>query len=509
MKTIAQRIEDLIVYAEKYLFLSIEDRAFARNQLLELFQVEPDLDYVGKEITPVEKITEPLIEYAINNGITEEGTEQRFETKILGLVTPSPSSVAQKFITMHYKQGSEKATKYLYEMSINNRYIRMNDIKRNIFWSVKGKRGPIGITINLSKPEKDPKQVLAERTATTKKYPKCMLCMENLGFCGTATYPARQTLRAIPLKLFGEPWHMQYSPYVYYDQHCIVFNDKHVPMKISENTIARLIEFVAQFPKYFLGSNADLPIVGGSILSHDHYQGGSKVLPMLKAPFRKIFTRHENIEIGIKDWYNSVITIRGDANLRYRMVKKASTIIDAWRSYSDEEADIMCETDGMRHNTVTPIAYRVGKKYYIDLILRNNRTDEKHPFGIFHPTEDMHNIKKEAIGLIEAMGLFILPGRLKKELQELMVELQKEKPNLERIARDPVLSKHFDMLVQIMADKGAGLSEEEARQAVIDKVSETCFKILECTAVFKNTKKGRQDFVRFMDVVVERTERVS
>lgn len=499
MEEVALRIEDLLCYGAEKLGLSVEDKAYARNQLLELFQVEPAFKD-GNLPEDMSELIEELTDYALDNGICEDGEEVRFETRLMGLITPSPSSVVYRYNEVYRQEGIRSATKYLYNLSVDNFYIRLKDIRKNLCWYAKGKKGRIAITINLSKPEKDPKQVLAEKQFTGRKYPMCMLCMENIGFCGTATLPARQTLRHIPVTLNGEPWHMQFSPYLYYDEHIIVFNEKHLPMQITDKTPVRLLSFVRRYPFYFLGSNADLPIVGGSILSHDHYQGGRKVLPMFSRGYRKIYYTNEEVNVGVKDWYNSVVTLRGkDPD---EVAKKAATVIDVWKTYSDPENDVIAESNGVRHNTVTPVAYYKDGYYVFDLILRNNRTDEAHPFGIFHPTEDMHNIKKEAIGLIEAMGLFILPGRLKGELGALMTELTKEKPDLEMISKDEKLSKHFNMFVQIMADHGTGLTPEKAQEVVLEAVNKVCFRILECTAVFKNDKKGKDGMERFIRAVV-------
>lgn len=499
MNGTVKTIEDLLLYAENELGLCAEDKAYARNQLYELFQVEPE--ECTPEVRPLEEMTDELVCYGIEHGIAEEGTELRFETRILGLVTPSPGEVVMKFDALKENRGAAAATDYLYNLSVKNNYIRINDIRRNICWYAEGKKGQIAVTINLSKPEKDPKQVLAEKAFKGKKYPKCLLCIENIGFCGTPVHPARQTLRIVPVTLNGEGWHMQYSPYVYYDEHCIVFRDKHVPMKITDLTFVRLLEFVEQYPDYFLGSNADLPIVGGSILAHDHYQGGKKVLPMFFTGLRKMYEVKNGVAVGVRDWYNSVVTVKGKD--RNAVALKAAVIAAAWKDYTDESADVICATGEERHNTVTPVASFDGVEFTLDLILRNNRTDEKHPFGIFHPTEDMHNIKKESIGLIEAMGLFILPGRLKNELYELMKEMRKEKPDLERIFGDEKLSKHSVLIVQAMADKGTALGEEEARNAILDRVNDVCFRILECTAVFKNDERGEAAFDRFMSVVTD------
>ena len=500
MDGIQKLIEDLILYAEKTMNPYQEDMIYARNQLCDLFGIVPEEDVKGDE-RPLEEILEDFDEYALENGLIEEGEEVRYETKIMSYVTPSPGLVVKTFNDLYIRRGAFRAAQYFYNVSIKSNYIRMGDIAKNIVWYAEGEKGQIAITINLAKPEKDPKQVLAEKQFKGKKYPKCMLCLENLGYPGSLVHPARQTLRIIPVPLAGEDWHMQYSPYLYYDEHCIVFNDKHVPMQITEKTPRRLLDFTDFMPSYFLGSNADLPIVGGSILAHDHYQGGRKVLPMFKAVPRRMYESLNGVTVEVRDWYNSVVSVKGrDAE---PVAKRAAEIIEAWRNYDDESVGILSHTGDTPHNTVTPVGTRNDGIYCIDLILRNNRTDEKHPFGIFHPTENMHNIKKEAIGLIEAMGLFILPGRLKRELQALMAELREKKPDLEKIFKDPDLAKHAGMFAQIMADKGTGLDKDESRNAVLGKVNEICLKTLECTAVFKNTPEGMAAFDRFMDAIVK------
>ncbi len=494
-------IENLIFYAKKNLDLGLEDSVYARNQLLELFQVEPS-EEKGENVSNFqEEILNPLVEYALENGLTEEGTDVRFETKIMGLVTPSNGLVVKNFLSYYEDEGVETATAYLYRISVNSNYIRLCDIKKNICWYAEGDKGDIGITINLSKPEKDAKQVLFEKNFKGKKYPKCMLCLENLGFCGTVSHPARQTLRAIPITLCGEKWHVQYSPYVYYDEHCIAFSDEHRPMSITDKTFVRLVDFVDAFPNYFLGSNADLPIVGGSILSHEHYQGGKKVLPMFSRPQRKIFYNSGTASIGIKDWYNSVVTIKGTD--KQEVISLSCKVLEFWREYSDDKVGILSHTGEERHNTVTPIASMKDDIYCIDIILRNNRTDEKHPFGIYHPTEDMHNIKKEGIGLIEAMGLFILPGRLKGEISKVIDILGQKQIDFQSVNADETLNKHIGLIAQISATKGLAIDKKQALDAVIDYINQTCVKILECTAVFKNTKEGQTAFEKFIKALLK------
>ncbi len=493
MPNINKHIENLLYYAKDKLGLGFEDTIYAKNQLLDLFKAENAFELADRADLQTE-ILDPMVEYAIEKALITAEDALRFETKIMGLVTPAPSIVIDEFGDL-YNVSPADATDYLYSLSVNSNYIRVNDIKKNIRWMTEGENGEVGITINLAKPEKDPKQVLAEKNQPADKYPKCMLCLENLGFAGTVSHPARQTLRYVPITLNGENWHLQYSPFVYYDEHCIALSDKHIPMKIDENSFARLLDFVSAFPKYFMGSNADLPIVGGSILSHDHYQGGKKVLPMFYRPLKKQLSNISDATVGIRDWYNSVVHIA--SRNKFRALELADRIYKKWQAYTDESVGIFAYTNAP-HNTVTPIASINQKgEYCLDLILRNNRTDEKHPFGIYHPTEDMHNIKKEGIGLIEAMGLFILPGRLKGEINDIISLLAAGNIDFREINENPRLSKHFNMIVQLANDLGA-CDKKTARDAVINYVNRTCIKILECTAVFKNDKQGELAFDKFL-----------
>ena len=501
-KDVARLIDLLVNYGREKLDLCLEDAVYARNQLGELFGVV--MGDMRKE-TPedVQTVIDALTEEGKRLGLTEDGAEMRFEAKLFGYVTASPGYVRRSFMRRKMSTGIESATEYLYQLCIDNRYIRMADIRKNILWYADGPKGKIGVTINLSKPEKDNKQVAAERNATQNKYPKCMLCLENLGFPGTATHPARQTLRIVPIDLAGEHWHMQYSPYSYYPEHIIVFSDEHRPMAVTPTTFVRLLDFVELLPHYFLGSNADLPIVGGSILSHDHYQGGSKVLPMLHAPVRKTYRVEKGFKISVKDWYNSVVSVTGPSKSKVALA--CAKILALWRSYTDAEVGVYSHTGDFPHNTITPIAMvDADGNYNVDLILRNNRTDEAHPDGIFHPTKDMHHIKKEGIGLIEAMGMFILPGRLKRELgaaEQILTAGQE--PDYAALREDPAVGKHADMIRQIGEKYGYSLSADEAHKRVKEAVNEVCLNILECTAVFKNDEKGAAAFERFMAQVVE------
>lgn len=494
MKEISNIIEDLLLYAEDKMDLGLEDSMYARNQLLELFEVEPGTRK-GEAKELQKDILDSLINYAINEKMISVGDEIRFESKIMGLVTPSAGLVARTFEEYKDCLNIKAATDYLYKISVASNYIRLCDIRKNICWFTQGDYGKVGVTINLSKPEKDPKQVLAEKNFKGNKYPKCLLCLENLGFQGTLTHPARQTLRTVPIELNEEKWHLQYSPYVYYDEHCIAFSDEHAPMKISPVTFARLLDFVEIFPDYFIGSNADLPIVGGSILAHEHYQGGKKVLPMFSRPLREVAFSNEGVAVGIKDWYNSVVTIKGkDKN---KVQKTANIIWEKWIDYTDESVGIIAYTED-RHNTITPIASMQNDEYVLDLILRNNRTDEKHPFGIFHPTEDMHNVKKEGIGLIEAMGLFILPGRLKCEVMEMIEILVSGNVDFASLEENSEIRKHMGLLAQISIENEEKLTREKAQNLILGKIEKICLKILECTAVFKNNAEGQSAFRKFL-----------
>lgn len=491
---IGNLIDDLILYADKNLGLYDEDAIYARNQLFDLLRTAPG-DRAGEE-KPLSDILDPIIDYALDSGIIRGGEELRFETKLMGIVTPAPSVVIERFEERARIDGSKNATSYLYDLSVKNKYIRLEDISRNIRWYADGDKGRIGITINLSKPEKDNKQVAAEKNSSAVKYPKCMLCLENIGFAGTATHPARQNLRFVPVDLDGEAWHMQFSPYMYYDEHVIVFSDEHRPMAVTDKTFKRLLDFVDVYPHYFLGSNADLPIVGGSILSHDHYQGGKKVLPMFLADFRKKYVSEPDFTVGIKDWYNSVVTVKGTN--KSRVLETCSEVLKRWRDYSDESVGVLSHTGEVPHNTITPIATKWGNEYCVDMILRNNRTDEAHPDGIFHPTADMHNIKKEGIGLIEAMGLFILPGRLKKEIMRMIELLGGEKIDFAALNEDAEMSKHLGLIAQIAAKYGNGLTREFSQKCIIECIDDVCLRILDCTAVFKSDEAGQKAFDAFM-----------
>lgn len=501
---IKKHIANLVEYAISEMELDKYDAIFAHNALLDLFKLDTP-STASKKLPEFQTgIIDPIIDYAVENNFCADNERILFETKVMGLVTPATSVVIKNFDAIAANDGIQEATDYLLNIGIKSNYIRNVDIAKNIKWDAKGEFGDLVITINLSKPEKDNKQVALERSLPQTGYPKCVICLENLGFAGTIAKNARQTLRVIPMYLNEEEWFLQFSPYVYFDNHCLAISENHHPMEINDKTFIRLFDFVEMFPHYFIGSNSDLPIVGGSILSHEHYQGGSKVLPMFNRPTRKTFgsQRYENVKISILDWYNS--TIKLSSMNRNQLQDVANAILINWRNYTDKNVGIHAKTGNTPHNTITPIASWSDEfGYELYLILRNNRTDEKHPYGIFHPTEDMHNIKKEGIGLIEAMGVFILPGRLNKEMKLIEDILTgKEKINFAAFAKDDhILSKHLGMIAQLTNDHGTELDEETAEKHVKQYINTTCEKILNCTAVFKNDEAGQKAFAKFLATV--------
>lgn len=423
---ITENINTLVNYGIAAGLLAENDRIYTINKLLELFGVD---DYDASESATIivnpaefdlEGLLKQMLDYAAEKGILSDDSivyRDLFDTKIMGMLVPRPSEVICQFQKLYDEKGAKAATDWYYTFSQNTDYIRRYRIARDRKWKADTEYGEMDITINLSKPEKDPKAIAAAKNAKQSGYPKCQLCMENEGYAGRVNHPARQNHRIIPVTIQGNQWGFQYSPYVYYNEHCIVFNSKHIPMKIEHDTFVKLFHFVEQFPHYFVGSNADLPIVGGSILSHDHFQGGNYEFAMAKAPIEKEFTvkGFEDIAAGIVKWPMSVIRLsHKDYN---RIIELADVILAKWRGYTDESAFIFAETDGEPHNTITPIARKRGENYELDLVLRNNITTEEHPLGVYHPHAELHHIKKENIGLIEVMGLAVLPSRLKSELE--------------------------------------------------------------------------------------------
>ncbi|MDE6181695.1 MAG: UDP-glucose--hexose-1-phosphate uridylyltransferase, partial [Eubacteriales bacterium] len=435
-------IESLIKYALEKELIEKEDIIFTRNKLLELFLLEDYKIEENNEIYPLEEILKAMIDYALSKGILENDTlnnRDLFDTKIMGLLTPRPSEVIKKFWEL-YKNSPEQATDYYYNFSQATDYIRKYRIEKDKKWKFETEYGTLDITINLSKPEKDPKDIMLQKNTVSSSYPKCLLCKENEGYKGGISHPARQNHRIIPITINNEEWGFQYSPYVYYNEHSIAFKFEHKPMKIEKNTFVKLLDFVKLFPHYFIGSNADLPIVGGSILSHDHYQGGRYNFALAKSDFEQTFEipNYKDIKLGIIKWPMSVLRLEGKDTKR--LIELSDKILNLWKNYSDETVGIYAFTEQTPHNTITPIVRKNNEYYQVDLVLRNNITSEKHPLGVFHPHNELHNIKKENIGLIEVMGLAVLPSRLKDEMEEVKAYILENK----NLKENELLSKHSE-----------------------------------------------------------------
>ena len=493
---IEESIAKLVQYGMEQGLLQEEDRIYAINRILEVLKLD---DYQEQEQVPehpdLEETLNELLDYAAEKGLMEHNSvvyRDLFDTKLMDCLMPRPSEVTAKFRELYQKSPVE-ATDYFYKLSQDSNYIRRYRIKKDMRWSVPSPYGDIDISINLSKPEKDPKAIAAAKLAKQSGYPKCLLCKENVGYAGRVNHPARQNHRIIPLKINGTDWGFKYSPYVYYNEHCIVFNFEHIPMKIERATFVKLFDFIKLFPHYFIGSNADLPIVGGSILSHDHYQGGHYTFAMAKAPIEQHFMipGYEDVEAGIVKWPLSVIRIR--SGNEKRLIDLAEHVLECWRGYTDEAAFVFAETDGEPHNTITPIARKVGDTFELDLALRNNITTEEYPLGVYHPHAEYHHIKKENIGLIEVMGLAILPARLKEEM-ELLAEYLVEKKDVRSCE---ALEKHADW-----AEKIVPLHPELNADNVMDILKEEIGKVfvgvLEDAGVYKCTEEGRKAFARFL-----------
>lgn len=495
---IQEYIRKLTAYGMMTGLVPEEDEIYTVNRLLELF----GLDEIGEEKEPVTvceeelpEILEGMLDYAYEAGLmAENGVVYRdlFDTKIMSLLLPRPSEVIREFKEL-YEEDPRKATDFYYKFSCDSDYIRRYRIKKDMKWVAPTEYGDLDITINLSKPEKDPKAIAAAKTAKQSGYPKCLLCRENEGYAGRVNHPARQNHRIIPVTIQGDTWGFQYSPYVYYNEHCIVFNGKHVPMKIKHNTFCKLFDFVKQFPHYFVGSNADLPIVGGSILSHDHFQGGHYEFAMAKAPVERSFTVRgfEDVETGVVKWPMSVLRL-GSTDTD-RIIALADRILEKWRGYTDEAAFIFAETDGEPHNTITPIARKRGDKYELDLVLRNNITTKEHPLGVYHPHANLHHIKKENIGLIEVMGLAVLPARLKGEMEQL-----KEAVLAGRDLRsDEALAKHADWADEFRG-KYDRIDSSNIDGIVEKEIGLVFMQVLADAGVYKRTEEGQEAFDRFI-----------
>ena len=474
------------------------ERTYTTNLLLEIFKEDDyeDVSIEGEELD-LEQILKELLDEAVARGLVEDSVVFRdlFDTKLMNCLLPRPAQV-QKTFWEEYEKSPETATEFFYKFSQDSDYIRRYRVKKDMKWKVDSPYGEIDITINLSKPEKDPKAIAAAGAAKESSYPKCQLCMENEGYAGRANHPARETHRIIPITINDSRWGFQYSPYVYYNEHCIVFNGQHVPMKIDRAAFVKLFDFVKQFPHYFLGSNADLPIVGGSILSHDHFQGGNYTFAMAKAPIEIPVTipGYEDVEAGIVKWPLSVLRIRHADEKR--LIDLADHVLQAWRGYTDEDAFIYAETDGTPHNTITPIARKKGDMYELDLTLRNNITTEEHPLGVYHPHAQYHNIKKENIGLIEVMGLAVLPSRLKEELEILADYIVEGKD----IRSNEKIAKHADWTDSFLP-KYDSITKDNVMDILKEETGIVFTHVLEDAGVYKCTEEGRRAFMRFIETL--------
>lgn len=498
---IIDNIKELVEYAVEKGLIEKEDSIYAANQLMEVLKVD-DYNLEGQNVSiketnrKIEEILDEINDYAYEKKlIAENGPVYRdlFDTKIMGCLTPLPSTII-KIFREYYEVLPKKATDYFYELSKASNYIRTERVNKDLKWKTSTEYGELDITINLSKPEKDPKAIAAAKNAVQSGYPKCLLCKENEGYAGRINYPARQNHRVIPIVLNGNEWGLQYSPYVYYNEHCIVFNGEHIPMTINRETFSKLLDFIEQFPHYFIGSNADLPIVGGSILSHDHFQGGQYRFAMEMAPVERTFQirRFKEVKAGIVKWPMSVIRI---ASLhKEKLVEAADHILNIWRGYSDEEAFIFAKTDQELHNTITPIARMKDGMYELDLVLRNNITTKEHPLGVYHPHNNLHHIKKENIGLIEVMGLAVLPARLKHEMEALadLIIIKQDFSNNQELA------KHKEWVDELLTHY-TKIDKENIMNILQEEIGKVFTRVLEDAGVFKRDKNGMGYFRKFTD----------
>lgn len=500
VKMIQDSIKKLVEYGLLTGLLEKEDKIYTINRLLELFELD-ELEDGGEDaavtVEDLEAILKEMLDYACEKGLTQDSVVYRdlFDTKIMGLLTPRPSEVIRAFRDK-YASDPKEATDYFYKLSRDTDYIRRYRIAKDQKWISSTKYGDLDITINLSKPEKDPKAIAAAKNAKQSGYPKCLLCWENEGYAGRVNHPARQNHRIIPVTINGSDWGFQYSPYVYYNEHCIVFNSQHIPMKIEHDTFCKLFDFVKQFPHYFVGSNADLPIVGGSILSHDHFQGGNYEFAMAKAPIERVFTVQgfTDVDAGVVKWPMSVIRISHENPAR--LIALADVILEKWRGYSDESAFIFAETDGEPHNTITPIARKRGEKFELDLVLRNNITTEEHPLGVYHPHAKLHHIKKENIGLIEVMGLAVLPARLKGEMERLAEAVLSGAD----LRGDEELAKHADWVEEFLP-KYPSVDQNNIMEILHGEIGNVFMEVLEDAGVYKRDDAGQAAFDRFLSTL--------
>ena len=513
--TVTEAVKALIAYGIRTDLIKESDAFYAANAVFDILGVEPEGSFMPEDgpVMKLEDILAILLDDAVARGRIEDGIASRdlFDTRIMGALTPRPSVVIRRFNKLYKNQGPRAATDYFYALSRNADYIRTYRVKKDLKWVAPTKYGDLDITINLSKPEKDPKAIAAALNKKQNAYPLCLLCPTNTGYAGRLDHPARQTLRLIPLKLENQQWYMQYSPYVYYNEHCIVLSKDHRPMKIERDTFARLLQFVTIFPHYTIGSNADLPIVGGSILTHEHFQGGCYTFAMAKAPIRRAidfsgyFSDWDDVTGGIVEWPLSVIRLRSK-NVNH-LVDLSDAILNLWRGYSDPSVGVYAQTDGVPHNTITPIARMHGDEYELDLVLRNNLTTEEHPLGVFHPHAELHHIKKENIGLIEVMGLAVLPARLKDEMTALCETVLEGKDPADLIMTLPhaewtrtILDKYPEFKPENVVNN----EENAARFAGIlrEEIGLVFARVLEHCGVFKDDEAGRAAFDAFIEKIL-------
>lgn len=492
---IYERITELVEYALDKKLIEPEDVVYTINSLLETLKLD---EYVKPEKTEslgLEQILSDICDFAFESGIIESNSvvyRDLFDTKLMGILTPAPREVIKKFYSL-YGISPETATEYYYDFSQNTDYIRRYRIAKDMKWITKTEYGALEITVNLSKPEKDPKAIAAAKNAKQSGYPLCLLCAENEGYAGRVNHPARQNHRVIPLMICDAPWGLQYSPYVYYNEHCILFNKAHTPMKIDREAFAKLFDFIRQFPHYFIGSNADLPIVGGSILAHEHFQGGHHTFPMAQAPVERTFEikSFEDVRVGVVKWYMSTIRLSGKDSSR--LVALADKILAKWREYTDEDAFIYAYTDNTPHNTITPIARKNGDMYELDLVLRNNITTEEHPLGVYHPHAELHHIKKENIGLIEVMGLAVLPSRLKSEMQILQQAIL-DKKNISEI---PEIASHAEWAEDFLKNYD-DINADNVESIIHDEIGKVFAEVLTHAGVYKRDEAGQKAFDKFI-----------
>lgn len=492
---IYEAVKKLVTYGLETGLIGEEEKIYSTNLILDVLKLdeyeEPETEYSNVDL---ESTLKEILDYAVEQELIVDSIVYKdlFDTRVMNCLVPRPSEVIRTF-NEKYDESPVKATEYYYKLSCDSDYIRRYRVKKDMKWVAPSVYGDIDITINLSKPEKDPKAIAAAKLAKQSGYPKCQLCMENEGYAGRTNHPARENHRIIPITINGTKWGFQYSPYVYYNEHCIVFNGQHIPMKVDRNSFIKLFDFIKLFPHYFIGSNADLPIVGGSILSHDHFQGGNYEFAMAKAPIEKTFTvaGYEDVEAGIVKWPLSVIRL--SSKDEKRIIDLADHILGAWRGYTDEAAYIFAETDGEKHNTITPIARKRGDKFELDLALRNNITTEECPLGLYHPHNELHHIKKENIGLIEVMGLAVLPSRLKEEIELLCDYIVNGKD----IRSDEKIEKHADWVDEFKTQY-TDINASNIEEIIKAEIGKVFVKVLEDAGVYKCTPEGREAFDRFV-----------